>query len=41
MRSITRQVSLSLPPAETFDLLVTPSAIRGWWGVARAIVVEA
>ncbi len=26
-------------PERVFALLHTPSAIRGWWGVARAIVV--
>ena len=22
-----------------FDLLITPSAIRGWWGASRAIII--
>jgi uncharacterized protein YndB with AHSA1/START domain len=38
-RSHSRTLDLSLSPSETFALLVTPSAIRGWWGAARAIVL--
>jgi uncharacterized protein YndB with AHSA1/START domain len=28
------------PPERVFGLLHTPSAIRGWWGAARAIVLS-
>jgi uncharacterized protein YndB with AHSA1/START domain len=28
-----------VPPERMFDLLITPSAIRDWWGAAGAIVV--
>jgi uncharacterized protein YndB with AHSA1/START domain len=28
-----------VPPERLFALLITPSAIRGWWGVAQAIVL--
>lgn len=28
-----------IEPARAFGLLHTPSAIRGWWGAARAIVM--
>jgi uncharacterized protein YndB with AHSA1/START domain len=38
-RSHSRTLDLPLAPAETFTLLVVPSAIRGWWGAARAIVL--
>jgi uncharacterized protein YndB with AHSA1/START domain len=38
-RSHSRTLELPLSPGETFSLLVTPSAIRGWWGAARAIVL--
>jgi uncharacterized protein YndB with AHSA1/START domain len=34
-----RSVVLPLSPDRAFALLVTPSAIRGWWGAARAVVV--
>ena len=27
-----------VPPARMFELLITPSAIRGWWGASRVIV---
>ena len=30
---------LSASPEHVFALLHTPSAIRGWWGAARAVVV--
>jgi uncharacterized protein YndB with AHSA1/START domain len=38
-RSHSRSLDLPLSPSETFALLVTPSAIRAWWGAARAIVL--
>ena len=31
-------VELSAPATRVFDILCRPSAIRGWWGAARAIV---
>lgn len=33
------QIELAAPPERVFALLHTPSAIRGWWGAARAIVI--
>jgi uncharacterized protein YndB with AHSA1/START domain len=38
MRSISRQLELPLDAERAFALLHTPSAIRGWWSAARAIV---
>jgi uncharacterized protein YndB with AHSA1/START domain len=38
VRSIVRRVHLPLDPDATFALLHTPSAIRGWWSAARAVV---
>jgi len=38
-RSIEREVEVPTTPRQTFELLITPSAIRAWWSVARAIVV--
>ena len=37
-RSLQRQQVLSVGPERAFKLLITPSDIRGWWGVNRAIV---
>ncbi len=28
-----------IPPAEMFEMLITPSSIRQWWGASRAIVI--
>ena len=28
-----------VPPERMFDMLVTPSAIRGWWGASHVIVI--
>ena len=38
MREIERSVLLPAPPEAVFAALHTPSAIRHWWGAARAIV---
>jgi uncharacterized protein YndB with AHSA1/START domain len=37
-RSHQREVVLPIAPERAFKLLITPSDIRGWWGVNRAIV---
>lgn len=37
-RTHDHHVDLPIPPEQTFALLHTPSAIRGWWGASRAIV---
>jgi uncharacterized protein YndB with AHSA1/START domain len=37
-RSHIHEESFKASKDELFDLLITPSAIRGWWGAARAIV---
>lgn len=38
-RKHTHQIELAAPPERVFALLHTPSAIRGWWQVSRAIVL--
>lgn len=38
-RKHTHQIELAALPTEIFKLLITPSAICGWWGASRAIVV--
>ena len=38
-RSHIHEESFDVPPERMFELLVTPSAIRGWWGASRVIVV--
>ena len=38
-RKHVREMELAATPDTVFALLHTPSAIRGWWGVARAIVL--
>ena len=38
-RKHIHQIELAASPAEVFKLLITPSAIRIWWGASRAIVV--
>lgn len=38
-RAQTHAIELPAPPADVFALLHSPSAIRAWWGVARAIVI--
>lgn len=37
-RSHIHQEEFSAPPERIFALLVTPSAIRQWWGASRVIV---
>jgi len=39
MRKHVHQIELSASPEEVFRLLITPSAIRSWWGASRAIVL--
>jgi uncharacterized protein YndB with AHSA1/START domain len=38
-RKHVHQIELAASPERVFSLLITPSAIRGWWGASRAIVV--
>ena len=38
MRSIVREIEIPTSIDQTFELLCRPSAIRQWWGAARAIV---
>lgn len=38
-RSHIHEESFNVSPERGFDLLITPSAIRGWWGASRAIVL--
>jgi uncharacterized protein YndB with AHSA1/START domain len=38
-RKHVHEEEFSATPERLFALLHTPSAIRGWWGVARAIVL--
>jgi len=33
------EIELSVSPERVFELLITPSAIRGWWSATRAIVL--
>lgn len=37
-RSHIHQESFDISPEQMFELLITPSAIRGWWGASRVIV---
>ena len=37
-RSHIHEESFKSTPEQMFHLLITPSAIRGWWGASRAIV---
>ncbi len=37
-RSHTHEESFDVAAERMFDLLITPSAIRQWWGASRAIV---
>jgi uncharacterized protein YndB with AHSA1/START domain len=39
MRSHTHQIELNDSAKNVFSYLHTPSAIRAWWGAARAIVI--
>ena len=38
-RSQSHEIDIPAPPETVFNLLITPSAIRGWWGAQRAIVM--
>lgn len=38
-RQHTHAIDLAAAPDQVFAILVSPSAIRGWWGAARAIVL--
>lgn len=38
-RRHTHEEAFSASPERLFALLHTPSAIRGWWGAARAVVL--
>lgn len=38
-REHTHEEAFAAPPSMLFSLLVTPSAIRQWWGAARVIVL--
>lgn len=38
-RSQTHEIELQVPPERVFDVLITPSAIRDWWGAHRAAVM--
>ncbi|MDX2044599.1 MAG: SRPBCC domain-containing protein [Acidobacteriota bacterium] len=38
-RKHIHQIELAASPEKVFRLLITPSAIRGWWGASRAIVM--
>ncbi len=38
-RCHVHEESFEASPDEMFSLLVTPSAIRGWWGASQAMVI--
>lgn len=38
-RKHVHQIELAASPEEVFRLLVTPNAIRDWWGASRVIVL--
>ena len=38
-RSHIHEESFEISRESMFDLLITPSAIRGWWGASRVIVL--
>jgi uncharacterized protein YndB with AHSA1/START domain len=38
-RCHVHEIELTAPPEQVFNLLLTPSAIRGWWSAARAVVI--
>lgn len=38
-RAHSLEILLPAAPEEVFSLLITPSAIRGWWGASRVIVM--
>lgn len=39
MRSVQRRVELPAGQNQAFDLLITPSDVRKWWGASRVIIV--
>lgn len=40
-RAHVHEETFDTTPERLFDLLLSPSAIRGWWAAARAIVIPA
>ena len=38
-REIVQEIEVPTDPRRTFELLITPSAIRSWWQASRAIVL--
>jgi uncharacterized protein YndB with AHSA1/START domain len=38
-RQHVHEIALPADPERVFALLITPSAIRAWWGAARAVVI--
>lgn len=38
-RNHTLKIELPVEPDAAFDLLITPSAIRPWWGASGAIIL--
>jgi uncharacterized protein YndB with AHSA1/START domain len=38
-RSHVHEEAFAIGPERMFHLLITPSAIRGWWGASRVIVI--
>jgi len=40
-RTHVHRETFSVSPERLFSILITPSAIRAWWGPARAIVIPA
>src|SRR5262245_27948981 len=33
------EIELAASPEQAFTIVITPSAIRGWWGAAQALVI--
>src|SRR5688572_27634960 len=38
-RCHVHHIELNAPPERVFAILHTPSAVRGWWGAARAVIL--
>ena len=38
-RTLIHEETFDAPVDEVFNLLITPSAIRSWWGASRAVVL--
>ena len=38
-RSHTHEIALPVPAERVFEILHTPSDIRGWWNASRAVVI--